>query len=526
MTDVFISYARADRNRVRPIALALAAEGFSVWWDPEIKPGAQWNDAIRRALEGAACVLTCWSKKSVKSQWVIAETTHGHGRQALVPVLIQTAAPPIPYNMMQAADLSSWRGDGSDPEWQGVLGQVRRLVEAKRRLATAAPPPGEAYGATRAADATVTAPEEPFAYTKSPQRFSPRLGQMLLGGAVITAVLTVGVFLAPRVMDQVAPGAPAPTTAQAPAPSSPAGTPATPAPDAAAPTEQPTAPPPEPGPIDVSTPVTPTPTGPTPTGPTPTGPTPTGPTPTRPTADLDACVNRLVALCPAADGAAVVGFRADGRLSSPETQFLNTLQIAATPPTAEAVAACQSVVQRRASGAAPSNRRTLFDQACNAVGPAPTGATPTTQTPTTAPADGQPSIGTAIIDALPQILGQGRDTTAPRTGSATIPMGSLLDLGSGRVGSAGELGVTTDYRRVAAASAPLLGVSDGAGIAAMGETSPTQTACARASYGSAPLPVASGDAFCIRRANGTYAAVTVAGQPNANGVTVRYQVWN
>ena len=52
MPDVFISYARADRKHVRLIALALQKEGFSVWWDPKIKPGKKWNDSIRRALAG------------------------------------------------------------------------------------------------------------------------------------------------------------------------------------------------------------------------------------------------------------------------------------------------------------------------------------------------------------------------------------------------------------------------------------------------------------------------------------------
>ena len=525
MTDVFISYARADRNRVRPIALALAAEGFSVWWDPEIKPGAEWNAAIRRALENAACVMTCWSKKSSKSQWVLAETTHGHSRQALVPVMIQACTPPIPFNMIQSADLTAWRGDGSDHEWQGVLARVRQLVEAKRRLAAAAPPPGEAYGATRAAT-PVPAAEEPFAYTPSPQRFGPRLGQMLLGGAVITAVLTAGVFLAPRVIEQFAPASP---RAEAP----PVGEAAGPAEEAAgAPEDLSTAPAETPPPTTSPNqpPDTQTPSAQTPGAAPPPQTTPQAPAPTGPAADLDACANRLLALCPGYGGGAVAGFRADGRLSNAESQFLGALQIAASPPTPEAVAACRAVVQRRSSGATPSTRRTLFDQACMGLAPPPAPTT-TPSSPPSAPSSGpaadggQSSVGTAIIDALPQILGQDRDTATPRTGSATIPMGSLLDLGSGRVGSTGDLGLTRGYRRATAATAPQLGANDGVGIAAMGTGAVSQAACARASYGANPLPAAAGDSFCIRRRDGTYAAVTVASAPSDNGVTVRYQVW-
>ncbi|MGH1480226.1 MAG: TIR domain-containing protein [Geminicoccales bacterium] len=36
MADIFISYSRDDRARVESIAKAFEAEGFSVWWVPEI----------------------------------------------------------------------------------------------------------------------------------------------------------------------------------------------------------------------------------------------------------------------------------------------------------------------------------------------------------------------------------------------------------------------------------------------------------------------------------------------------------
>ena len=58
MTDVFISYARNDRNEVRYIAHALTAEGFSVWWDPEIKPGKKLErrDPPARSIARPSCL--------------------------------------------------------------------------------------------------------------------------------------------------------------------------------------------------------------------------------------------------------------------------------------------------------------------------------------------------------------------------------------------------------------------------------------------------------------------------------------
>ena len=57
MNDIFISYARKDRDRVQPLADALEQRGWSVWWDPEISPGKEFDDAIDDELQAAASVL-------------------------------------------------------------------------------------------------------------------------------------------------------------------------------------------------------------------------------------------------------------------------------------------------------------------------------------------------------------------------------------------------------------------------------------------------------------------------------------
>ena len=33
MSDIFLSYASEDRERVRPLAEALSRQGWAVWWD-------------------------------------------------------------------------------------------------------------------------------------------------------------------------------------------------------------------------------------------------------------------------------------------------------------------------------------------------------------------------------------------------------------------------------------------------------------------------------------------------------------
>ena len=50
MSDIFVSYARADRARAELIVRALESDGFAVWWDPNIEPG---NPSFHRSIEGA-----------------------------------------------------------------------------------------------------------------------------------------------------------------------------------------------------------------------------------------------------------------------------------------------------------------------------------------------------------------------------------------------------------------------------------------------------------------------------------------
>ena len=38
MADVFVSYARSDKARVAPLVAVIEAQGWSVWWDPDILP--------------------------------------------------------------------------------------------------------------------------------------------------------------------------------------------------------------------------------------------------------------------------------------------------------------------------------------------------------------------------------------------------------------------------------------------------------------------------------------------------------
>ena len=118
MTDLFISYASEDLERVRPLVAALKDQGWSVWWDRALVAGPSYEDKIEKALEAARCVVIVWSRHSIKSQWVRTEAHEGLEREILVPLLIDDVKPPLAYRIAQTAKLLDW------PDQAGQLESV------------------------------------------------------------------------------------------------------------------------------------------------------------------------------------------------------------------------------------------------------------------------------------------------------------------------------------------------------------------------------------------------------------------
>ena len=95
MADVFVSYSRSDKARVSPLVAAIKAKGWSVWWDPSIAAGQQFDDQIDAELQAANAVLVVWTPTSVASRWVRGEARDAAERGILVPVRFEDARLPI-----------------------------------------------------------------------------------------------------------------------------------------------------------------------------------------------------------------------------------------------------------------------------------------------------------------------------------------------------------------------------------------------------------------------------------------------
>lgn len=131
MKDIFISYAKEDRATTESLAKLFTDQGWSVWWDRDIPLGKEYDRAIEKALTSAKCVVVLWSETSVDSDWVRTEAEVAHDRQTIMPALIDDVTPPLAFRRIQAADLTSWKGESDSPEIQLLLNEISKLVSPR-----------------------------------------------------------------------------------------------------------------------------------------------------------------------------------------------------------------------------------------------------------------------------------------------------------------------------------------------------------------------------------------------------------
>jgi adenylate cyclase len=125
MADLFVSYARVDRARVSPLVAALEGEGWSVWWDPEMSPGQEFDRLIGEELEKARAVVVVWTPASVASRWVRGEARVAADRGVLAPVRFEAAQLPIDLRAIHTTDLDGWGENAQGPAFRELVRAVR-----------------------------------------------------------------------------------------------------------------------------------------------------------------------------------------------------------------------------------------------------------------------------------------------------------------------------------------------------------------------------------------------------------------
>jgi TolB-like protein len=128
VADIFVSYARADKARVAPLVRALEAQGWSVWWDPEINPGQEFDRQISAELDAAKAVIVAWTPLSVESRWVRGEAREAADRGILVPVRFEKARLPIDVRAVHTTDLDDWDEDVSSAAFMSLTRALAVLL--------------------------------------------------------------------------------------------------------------------------------------------------------------------------------------------------------------------------------------------------------------------------------------------------------------------------------------------------------------------------------------------------------------
>jgi tetratricopeptide (TPR) repeat protein len=128
VADVFLSYARSDAAVAQRIARELGEAGWSTWYDRELPAHRPYADIIASELESAAAVLVLWSKASADSQWVRSEANRARELGKLVQSRVGDARLPMPFEQIQCADLTKWRGGSANAGWSQVRSSIGALV--------------------------------------------------------------------------------------------------------------------------------------------------------------------------------------------------------------------------------------------------------------------------------------------------------------------------------------------------------------------------------------------------------------
>jgi hypothetical protein len=130
MSDIFISYAREDRERAKALAEALEGQNWTVWWDRHIPPGRTFDEVVEEALDSARCVIVLWSVNSASSDWVKVEAAEGLRRRILVPALIEAARIPLEFRRIQAADLADWGVSSPHAGFDDLVTAITTILDA------------------------------------------------------------------------------------------------------------------------------------------------------------------------------------------------------------------------------------------------------------------------------------------------------------------------------------------------------------------------------------------------------------
>src|SRR5450432_1333 len=181
---VFLSYASADAEIVNQVCQALEAQGVVCWMAPrDVKPGAQYADAIVRAINDAKALVLVLSASAVASSHVGREIERAASKHKQIVALKIDAAPLTPALEYFLSE-SQW----IDVPTLGMPAALAKLAAAVRQGSTRVPHANSVSGGSGASGGA--------AVNRAVR--TPIIARRVVVAAVIVIALGVGTTLAFR----------------------------------------------------------------------------------------------------------------------------------------------------------------------------------------------------------------------------------------------------------------------------------------------------------------------------------------
>lgn len=130
MGSVFISYAHEDETKARKIKERLEEFGLRAWaFGTAPARRDDISTVIDAEIDRVDCVLVLWSKSSRGSVWVRGEALRGLAANKYLGLLLDPLIPPVPFNALNAPDISDWSGLNEHHGWDAL---IRGLAELSK----------------------------------------------------------------------------------------------------------------------------------------------------------------------------------------------------------------------------------------------------------------------------------------------------------------------------------------------------------------------------------------------------------
>ncbi|MGD0902794.1 MAG: toll/interleukin-1 receptor domain-containing protein [Terracidiphilus sp.] len=131
--DAFLSYSRADTDRVAPLRDELRRMGYRVFFDVEsIDPGEEWKRRLERSIGASRALVLCWSEHTRGSDYITFEYSRAEAlHKPILPWLLDGT--PLPA-MLEVQGITA-----ADPaQAAALLGRALGWTLARRRRLWAA----------------------------------------------------------------------------------------------------------------------------------------------------------------------------------------------------------------------------------------------------------------------------------------------------------------------------------------------------------------------------------------------------